>query len=146
MTQLLLVKSANTELKEAGDVIGVFKGTHEFSATEKETYDIVTVAGTVDEVKKALNVALPQKEVWKAETEKWSTVEPAQSIATYNSEDETWYFLEEDSVKFHFNYALLDDDDKKSLEESIIGKEKLFSKMVKRAKIFGTNKIDLVEE
>ena len=49
MTQLLLIKNANTEMKEVGHVVDIFNGTHIFAESDEREYTIMKVEGYTKE-------------------------------------------------------------------------------------------------
>lgn len=71
MAQLLLIKTAKTDIKMEDDIVGIFPDSWTFSQTEHDIFNIVSVPG---DYKILLQLMPIIKTITKASTLEWTTV------------------------------------------------------------------------
>ena len=113
MAKLLVINADSAARKpqgvqEIGDIVGEFHDDHQFSPTEQVRFDILSVWGTVDEVRKSL----PRVE----------TRERDDGHEWKNPDDGKWYKLKK-RKKFEVNVSSLSVQDKAALASSLTSKE-----------------------
>jgi len=88
MAKLVLIteKQYREGANEVGDIIGEFDDNHPFTKEELESFDIVTV----QETKEELNIKKPTvKQISRAKTTEWTDEEPERKNV-WQDKDESW--------------------------------------------------------
>lgn len=125
MAQILIIKSETTKenLQYLGDVVGLYNDNHQFSSTELEKFDVLTINGSVEDVRTRLNQLKPNIQIaylWESDNEyHWTEdgdINPVEIIDVYQIEgDNKWYKLIND-FKFPVNVDGLTAEEKQTLE------------------------------
>lgn len=120
MAWALLIKTANTELKTIGDIVGIFEDAHKFSAHELSTFSVAKIEGKREDVVKKLQAIRVEIETaYKATSTLWTRTRP-ESKKIWKDTDDKWYFLEA-PVKYTYSMALLTTVEKTTLENDATG-------------------------
>lgn len=131
MTQLLLIKTANTTLKTVDDIVGIFEDAHKFFEHELLVYNVIQIMGTREEVVQKLNVIrINIEKAYRTPTIEWSRTPPEEKDV-WQDIDDKWYFLEV-RPKYIFSMSNLTSEDKTLLETTDTGlaRDIVFKKMV----------------
>lgn len=119
MAQLLLIKDANTALKEVDDIISFFEDTHKFSIDEIGYFTIQQVKGYTREtlVEFARNKQPERQRIYKSKTlNAWTAEVPEKKTAW--KKDDKWYFLEEEP-KYMFTIKNMTEEEKTTIDSEL---------------------------
>jgi len=120
MAQALLIKTANTDLKTVGDIVGIFEDTHKFSEHELLAFNVAKIEGTREEVATKLNaIRIEIETAYRATSTEWSRTQPEEK-QVWKDTDDKWYFLEVE-LKYQYSMALLTESEKTTLETQASG-------------------------
>lgn len=146
--QLLLIRHADTTEKKVGDIIGVFEGSHEFSADERAYFYIARIAGfeTALELKKVLRETRYEiKTAYRVPyANTWVFDQPEEKEFWRDLPDGKWCEYNH-STKYKLNYYALTEQDRKALSEprlSLSERIDLLKKCENRIKSYPENLIE----
>ena len=155
IVMLINNETAKDGLQYLNDVVGVFPDTHQFSGTELEKFNFLTISGTVEDVKAVLKRIKPRIETayLLASDMKYHWVEdgdidPVEVIEVFQVEGSNkWYKLIND-FKFPVNLAGLTPEEKQLLETIDINNPSVDSfirKIIKDVSVLSGNNIEVKE-
>lgn len=133
MAQALLIKTVNTYLETAGDIVSIFKDTHKFDPHElrEKGFDVAKIEGSCEEVVAKLDaIRIPLSIAYKAETIEWTQTRPESKMVWFDV-DEKWYFFD-NPPKHMWSMALLTPTEKAVLKNNATGlaRDAAFKKMI----------------
>jgi len=156
MAQLLIInaETARDGLQYLGDVVGVFSDDHVFSPTEIEKFDVLTVGGSVEDVRARIDQITPTM----AEAYLWASdgihywIEPeegdSENVPVYQVEGSTRWYIAENDFRFPINVGELTATEKQLLETIDINNPSVDSfirKLVKDITVLSGNDVEVKE-
>ena len=144
MAQALLIKTANTAMKTVGDIVGIYRIGHTFSAHELLTFDVARIRGSrSDVVAKLREIEIEIETAYRATTTLWSLTRPERK-RVWKDVDEKWYFLDV-PPKYSWSMALLTKAQKTLLETATTGLDRdiAYKRMIVNPRVW--NNLNTVE-
>lgn len=124
MVQLLLIKDANTSMKEVGHVIGIFEDTHKFSEDEHAQFNVMKIEGyTREELVDLLNAKkLLIENAYKLPVGNEWSLQRFEKTQVWKHTDTKWYFWNYQN-KFQFTIMNMTQIQKDTLTSKTATKE-----------------------
>ena len=157
MAQLLIIKAetARDGLQYIGDVVGIFPDSHVFSGTELAVFDVLTIGGSVEDVRARVDQIKPRIEeayLWESDN-KYHWLRPdvgnaLESIQAYRLEGDIKWYKAGNDFKFPINVGELTATEKQLLETIDINNPSVDSfirKLVKDIAALSGNDVEVKE-